>query len=764
MKKGLILQPTWRLRNGRPVVLLFGRLEDGPAFVVEDDRVRPAFYVATSDVEAVAHEPGADVEIRDGLTDLAGRPVARVRLGRPADVAPLRDRLRARGIEPLESDLRFAYHYLIDRGLLSGIEIEGEGTFRDGLVHFPNPVLRPAEVRPRLAVLSLDIETSPAADRVLAVALVGAGADEVHLVSARAVTGAIVHPTEAALLAGIVAAIQRIDPDVVVGWNVVDFDLDVLVRRCRACAVEPSFGRLPGPPRIERDRGFNLRSRAEVTGRVVLDGLPLVREALKLPDYRLETVARAVLGRGKLLDPEAPDTAAEVLRLFHDEPEALVAYNREDAQLVLDILAREGLLELTVERSLLSGMPLDRVGASVASFDRLYLPELHRRRIVAPSVRERAGGPVAGGAVLDSVPGFFRDVAVFDFKSLYPSLMRTFQLDPLAHARPGENPVVAPNGARFAREGAILPGVIETLLARREAAKARGDGHADRAIKIMMNALFGVLASPGCRFADPLIANAITGFGQRILHWTRDACERAGVRVIYGDTDSIFVTLPSAAAGDPKATAEDLRARVEAEISTRIRAEYALEPRLVLELEYVLERFWMPRVRSGRGGSKKRYAGWREGRLLLVGLESVRRDWPAVARRLQEGMLERVFTDREVMPWLGELVAQVRSGELDAELVYARRLRKGDLGRYTRTTPPHVAAARKLPGSPPAVVRYVITASGPEPVVAGRPLPAGIDREHALERVLRPVADAILAELGESFDRAAGRLRQMSLF
>ena len=161
---------------------------------------------------------------------------------------------------------------------------------------------------------------------------------------------------------------------------------------------------------------------------MVRDGIPLGREAVRLVDYRLETAARAIVGRGKLLDPDAPDSAAEIQRLHREDPEALVAYNREDARLVLDILEREGLVDLAIERSLLCGMQLDRVGASIASFDLLYLPELRRRGLVAPSVdRERKTELVRGGAVLEPSPGLFRDVAVYDFKSLYPRLIRTFR-------------------------------------------------------------------------------------------------------------------------------------------------------------------------------------------------------------------------------------------------------------------------------------------------------------------------------------------------
>jgi DNA polymerase-2 len=360
--------------------------------------------------------------------------------------------------------------------------------------------------------------------------------------------------------------------------------------------------------------------------------------------------------------------------------------------------------------------------------------------------------------LLDPVPGFHERVAVFDFKSLYPSLIRTFGLDPLAHARADDDALVAPNGARFSRSEAILPGVLAELASRRDAAKARGDRHADQAIKLLMNALFGVLGATACRFFDPAVANAITSFGQQTLHWTRDAFVELGLRVLYGDTDSVFVQLGATR----ESSAEALRARVEAEIAARVQREYGVVPRLVLELEQIYAHLWLPRVRGGRAGSKKRYAGWADGRLHVVGLESVRRDWPPIAQRLQEGMLERVFTGSDPLPFVRELVAAVRAGALDAELVTAKRVRKGRLDRYSANAP-HVQAARKLGGRPGPVIRYLMTATGAEPVVLGRPLPHGIDRAHYVERVLRPVAESILADLGSSFDAALGSPRQLSL-
>ncbi|MDJ0866473.1 MAG: DNA polymerase II [Myxococcota bacterium] len=752
---GFLLQPTYRVRDGRPVVQLFGRLEDDGAFLVEDDRFRPYFFVAAGAAERLGGREG--LEIRPSpLRALDGREVLEVVAAVPADVPRLRDRLETG--DALESDVRFPFRYLNDLGIRSGVEIEGEARRRGGLLRFRNPVLRPAEVKPALRVLSIDLETSPDASRIFSAALVGGDADEVHLVAEGRVDGAVCHADEPTLLQAVMDRISVIDPDVLVGWNVVDFDLRVWAKRCQALGMAALLGRVPGDVRFQEDIGYTRQTRAQIPGRVVLDGIELVRDALRLEDYRLETVARAVLGRGKLIDAERADAALEIARRYREDPAALVAYNREDARLVLDILEHEGLLALAVERSLLSGMPLDRVGASIASFDRLYLPALRRRGFVAPSVdttRKSAG--VRGGALLEPVPGLHENVAVYDFKSLYPSLIRTFNLDPLAHARAADDALEAPNGARFDRGEAILPGLIDRFMTARESAKARGDRHADQAIKIMMNALFGVLGAGSCRFFDPAIANAITGFGQQTLRWTGDAFSAAGVPVLYGDTDSVFVQLD-----DPE-RAEALRERVEAEIAERIRREYRVEPRLELEYERLYTRLFLPRVRGGRGASHKRYAGWADGRLVVVGLESVRRDWPAIARRLQEGMFERLFTDRPVMPFVKALTDEVLAGQRDDELIYVKRVRKASLERYTATTPPHVQAARKLGARAGRVVRYVIAANGPEPVEPGAPVPADVDRRHYVEKVLRPVADAILVETGGSFDEALGAPRQLSL-
>ncbi len=770
---GFLLQPTYRVRDGRPVVQLYGRAapregRPGLPFLVEDDRERPYFFAAEDTAKRLSGRRGVTFA-PTALVSLEGRSLCRVSTRLPAEVPPLRDRLGPGN--SFEADVRFPIRYLLDRDIRAGVRIRGETKRAGGVLRFRNPEVTAATVEARLTRLSIDLETTPDASEIFSAALVGDDIDEVWLVRPPAseagaaargsVAGARCVPDEKALLRAVHERIREVDPDVMVGWNVVDFDLRVFAARCVAHRLPTDLGRDPGEIRFLDERGPGGR-RAEIPGRVVLDGLPLAREALRLEDYRLDTVARAVVGRGKRLDSDVPDKAAEILRLRREDPDALVAYNREDARLVLDILDGEGLFSLCVERSQLCGMPLDRVGASIASFDRLYLPALRRVQRVAPNVAsDRSARDLGGGAVLEPVAGFHRDVVVYDFKSLYPSLICTFGLDPMAHAcaAPAETVpdlVVAPNGARFARSAALLPSLIRDLMRARAEATARGDQHARQAIKIMMNSLYGVLGATSCRFFDPEVANAITSFGQQTLAWAREAFEAAGERVLYGDTDSVFVAL-----GNPQ-KAEALRQRVEASIDARIRREYGVASALELELDAHYHRFFLPRVRGGRGGSKKRYAGWTDRGLRTIGLEAVRRDWPAIAGRLQTGMLERAFRDEPVLPFVRAVVDEVREGRHDEALIYRKRVRKASLDRYT-TKAPHVVAARKLGARAGSVVRYVITPAGPEPLHPGQAPPAELDRKHYVERVLRPVAESILEELGESFDAALGNPTQMSL-
>jgi DNA polymerase-2 len=119
-----------------------------------------------------------------------------------------------------------------------------------------------------------------------------------------------------------------------------------------------------------------------------------------------------------------------------------------------------------------------------------------------------------------------------------------------------------------------------------------------------------------------------------------------------------------------------------------------------------------------------------------------------------------LFTDQSVDVYLADIVRRVRDGKLDDELVYRKNLRK-DAEEYTATTPPHVAAARKSTQPPGRLISYVITTAGPEPIDnVEHPL----DREHYVEKQVRPVAEPVLETLGLDFEQVIGDVRQFDMY
>ncbi len=767
-----ILVPTWRVIRGVPVVHLYGISDRGESVLMVDDRIRPYFFVPAADLEAarrIADPVSAEAEPE--LTDMNGRPVARITMLDPRTVPRTRDAIEAAGIPCLEADIRFAYRTMIDRGIRGTATVVGaadKGRYTD--LVFRRPEFSAGEFTPKLKVLSIDIETDRSAGRVFSIALHGAGLETVLIHSERPVKGAEAYPDERSMLKGLAEHFHRADPDIITGWNVVDFDLAVLDRRATELGLPLKLGRGEEKISIQDDPGFTRQRRANLAGRMVLDGIGIVRDTgSQFEDFRLQTVATAVLGQGKLA--EGGDRVEKIARAFREDPEWLVKYNLEDARLVSDLLEKTGALALALERSLLTGMPLDRVGASVATFDFLYLPELRKKGRVAPVVqKDMPRGYVVGGTVFDSRAGIFPHVAVLDFKSLYPSIIRTFGIDPYAFTGIGdrkEGELQAPNGARFLRGEGILPKVIERLWHRRDRAKREGDEKVSTAVKLLMNSFYGVLGTNSCRFAEAAVANAITSFGGEILRRTKDVVEGMGYDVLYGDTDSVFVLTRAANFAAAKLVGEEIRVVVNEHMRTWAMETHDVESKLELELERIYHCLFLPQVRGGSEGSKKRYAGLvetgGEPELRIVGLEAVRSDWPEAGKRFQVELLTRVFAGGELDDFVRGYVRRLRAGAMDRDLVYRKRLRKNP-DEYVRAIPPHVKAAKLAGKKRGGTIRYVITRDGPAPLGKDGALPERIDHDHYVSRVLEPIADAILPFMGRRFADVSGDDAQLRLF
>jgi len=759
------------------VVHIYGRLADGGTFLVRDDRQRPHFYIRAADVERARKLGAPEPQPIDKRT-FDGAPVALIAMETPADVPALRDRLHDASIDTFEADVRFAVRYLIERGIKGGCEIEGEAVAGAHITKvFDNPVIRPAHVDVEPSVLSFDIETDPKGERLLAISMYAPGLDEVLIVdgSDRPMPEKATRCVdERAALEAFCNRVRTFDPDVITGWNTIDFDFTVLERVAARTRHPFTLGRDAGAIRIRKAEGYFGSGQASIPGRVVLDGIDLLRGAfVRMEDYSLDAVARSVLGEGKAVKGSVKDRIGEILHNYRHDLPAFALYARTDARLAYEIVQKLDLVRLAFARSQLAGMTPDRVAASIASFDFVYLSKLEKRGIVAPTVRSGDSSVHAaqqGGHVLESESGLHRNVWVFDFKSLYPSIIRTFNIDPLSyvpHPAPSDDLIETPGGS-FRRAPAILPGLLDELFPRREAAREAGDGVASNAIKILMNSFYGVLGTSACRFFNPALANSITGTGKEILLWSKQWFEERGFRVLYGDTDSLFVASGSLDEAQAREQGAQLATTLNAALARYILGRWRVQSRLSLKFEKLYLRLLLPRARNSTRGASKRYAGLRQGQnpgksenvVEFVGMEVVRSDWTPLAKQIQRELYQRLFTDQPVDAYLADIVKRVRAGALDDTLVYRKNLRKR-AQEYTATTPPHVTAARKSGEPAGRSISYVMTTAGAEPVDN---IQHPLDREHYVEKQVKPVAEPVLATLGLDFDLMIGDGRQMQMF
>ena len=796
-----------RIHDHRPIFFIEGSRSAGKA--AGHARGRPDGD-AGGDGEAGAGELPAGIRCERrhlALAGLEGVPVDGLYFRTLKDYREARLRLSEMGIRMWESDVRPEDRYLMERFIAGSVRVRGAMHRERGLRVFDNPGLSPSDWRPELSTLSLDIETgrdgtlygialdyADGTNRfrraaVLDSAAAGAPGETSSLSSGAArgaggaVRGQLIQeqaseenppplylPSEAGLIHFLIEGIRELDPDVIIGWHVVGFDLVFLRDRGRRLGIPLTIGRGSAPLRIAERRGA--LPIADLQGRLVIDGPPVLRGGhFKFSDWRLDTVGHELMGRRKEISARGTEKVEEIERRYREDKAAPARCNLDDAVLVTEIFRRTGVLEQLVTRSLITGLPVDQVHRSVAAFDRFFLPRLHRKGYAAPDRADVVAGEAAPGAlVFTGGAGLFEDVAVLDFKSLYPTLMRTFHIDPYSLVQGENDPLSTPVDVSFSLSEHILPGYIAELLKRRAEAKGRGDAPLAQAIKILMNAMYGVMGSPGCRFYRPELPSAVTGIGRWVLESTSARLKAWGYQVLYGDTDSVFVKLKPEERQDADAAGRRLAHRVDEWFREIIRERYGVPSYLELEFEKRYVRLFLPEMRgtgkaAGRGtaeGAVKRYAGMLPGgEVEIKGMEFVRSDSTPMAREFQYELFRRCFTGEALAPWIRETVRRLRAGEFDDKLIYRRRLSRR-ASEY-KSPPPHVKAVKLLDPEGKKDLRevtYVITPGGPVPMQLD---PREIDYNHYIEKQLRPLADDILSLRNESFDGIIGG-RQLELF
>ena len=723
-----------------------------------------------------------DIELRPlELCDFHHRKVLGLYTRQHRQLMDLEKRLRAAGVDVYEGDVRPPERYMMERFITAPVWFDGTPDASGALLEAQ---MKPApDYRPPLKLVSLDIETTAQGD-LYSIALEGCGERQVYMLGPPNKSDAVDFKldycdTRGQLLERLNQWLATHDPDAIIGWNVVQFDLRVLHEHAQRLNVPLLLGR-GEEPMTWREHGSRNHYFAAAAGRLIIDGIEALRSATwSFESFSLENVAQTLLGEGK--DISTPyQRMDEINRTFAEDKPALARYNLKDCELVTRIFAKTELLKFLLERASVTGLPADRNGGSVAAFTHLYMPLMHRQGFVAPNLGDKPPQASPGGFVMDSRPGLYESVLVLDYKSLYPSIIRSFLIDPVGLVEGLKHPddsasVEGFRGARFSRTRHCLPAIVARISEGREEAKREHNAPLSQALKIIMNAFYGVLGSSGCRFFDTRLASSITLRGHQIMRQTRELVEAQGYEVIYGDTDSTFVWLGSAhSQEDASRIGQALVRHVNDWWRAHLHNAFGLHSALELQYETHFTRFLMPTIRGAEEGSKKRYAGLvvrgdGSEEMVYKGLETVRSDWSPLARQFQQELYQRIFHRQPHQDYVRDYVRRTLSGEFDELLIYRKRLRRR-LDDYERNVPPHVRAARLADDYNDRMNRprqyqrggwisYVITVNGPEPLEVRQ---APIDYDHYVTRQLQPVADAILPFVNDDFGTLVGG--QMGLF
>jgi len=666
---------------GGPVIHIFGRDTPGRARRLDITGFRPYFYVPADQAEALPLPPQADLETGTSYRSIRNEPLRRLYTQRPGDVRDVRDRYRH-----FEADIPFATRFMIDAGLTGGVTVPQETA--DFQKVAPAVVDAPA----RTCIIDIECEDErgfpdPQRDKIICItAFDSFDKDYTTFLLTDGIPGEVTdkfhngglkngcfregthtvcaYGDEVAMLRAFTDYITARDPDVLSGWNFVDFDMPYITGRMERLGLRPdTLARIPGM--IERNA---------LRGRALFDLLTAYKKmhATLKESYRLDAIAMEELGEQKVR------YTGTISDLWKKQPALLVEYNFKDVELCVGINGKDNIIGFYREIARYVGCPLDRTLNSSNVID-VYVLKKAFGKYVLPSKGFANAEEFEGATVFEPSRGVRENVVVLDLKSLYPMAMMTINASMETKDPNGE--LRAPNGIRFRKEpDGLTRSIIADLLKERDEKKALRNTFAfgspeyvmydmqQNVLKVIMNTYYGVSGYTRFRLFDREIGSAVTSVGRAIIEHTRRVIEQQGHRVIYGDTDSCMVQLPAGL--DREQTIGIARS-----IEKILNESYPVFARneLNADTSYFSIKFEKIYARFFQAGKKKRYAGslvWKEGKDVretdIVGFEIKRSDTPQITKLVQKTVMEMILEGKgleEVKVFLGDVIRKYRAGK-----------------------------------------------------------------------------------------------------
>jgi len=744
-----IVYGTWTKKNDELYLVLYDRQNKVHLIKPPFD---PHFFIREKDLPKVKKillkKTIKSIEKTDYLTADKKEPVVQINFYFPSDVNSVRAALESSGIPTYESDIPFIRNVILHWNYL---EIEDKPTRiwfdieTDSRKGIANPIV--GEQR----ILSLGFVTK----------------NSEYFYSAE---------SEKDTLLDFFKDAKKYN--LWLGWNSDKFDIPYILARCN-----------------------NLGIKTNMTPSQTLDLMYIFAREILFKEPRttkLDYWAKKILGRGKTIPELHPNTLWE---LFMKNKEELKTYNITDCELARDIDLALNISRYRIQIAKIAKVFYEQTGRMVYDkkkktwkqsggkniiVDNMILMEASERspRLVFPKKREHKKMHKVGAYIHKPSPGLHENCLYLDYKSLYPSIVLTFNIGYDTFLPSCTSDAIKTVKGCFAREPrSLFATSLIKLMHLRDELKAKlkqlepntveyAETYAKQyAVKVIMNSYIGVMGHEFSRFFNPTVFESVTTMARWITKKSIEIMENMGIQVIYGDTDSVFIKTTNKAKPE---TFVDL-------INNKLRKE-------IIETFNVPEEYYSIKIKIDEEfdkvyflakKQKKRYFGWTKenrkpnllnpqeyfigGRLTkVVGVDLVRRDTFNLLVCVQKKVIEIILSaeperfKETVIPKLEQFLAKTRqylyAGLLDRLLIYTTGT-KLDPSKY-KANQPHIKAIKKLYEKgmylPGEVVQYVITGYDSdgtldaEPVINGKIPPISLDGyNYYWERIQRMIENVL---------------------
>ena len=786
--------------NGKTRIRLFGRTPDGKRVCAVDDRFEASFYLVPTKVEYVKkiQQLVETTKQKDGerlayvtktkitTKQLLGDTVEAIKVS----VNHTRDvKILSRYFKKLpevknvhETDLPSTKRYLIEHNLapLVSCVVEGEeieADVRADIVVSIEKLDTEGTFIKNPKILGMDIEVynkqrypNEQEDPILMVSFYGVDGFS-KVITWKPFENAKKYvefvKDEGEMLLKCKEVIKEYNPDYLVGYYSDGFDLPYLRTRAEKYHIKFNVGMDRKGIRINR---VGTLQSARIKGLIHIDVYKFIKRILKqvlqLEEYDLDTVSKTLLGEGK-----AEENIEGLADAWDNHPEKLKGfceYNLQDARLVYQLTQK--LMPHFNEIAKLIRMPLYELsrmtyGQLVENYILTHLKQSNELILDKPhqdEIQERRKTSYTGGSVHEPKAGLYEDLVVFDFRSLHPSIMSSHNICPSTLTKEGEHtketPVVKVNDKELKyyfnyKKDGFIPGLVKEIIERRNRIKAMTKETITdpllkarvHILKLLLNSFYGYLAYPGARWYSLPCAAAISAYGREYVKQVIKQAEREGFKVIYSDTDSIFLSL-----GKEKTKEDSLRLLRD--------INHNLPSLMELEYEAFYKRGLFVKKRTTTKGAKKKYALLdKEDTIKIVGFETVRGDWSVLAREVQQKIIEITLkegTKEKALQYVKQVIQEIKEDKVPLDKMIIKKQLKKEINTY-ESIGPHVAVAKKLIAQgrvvPVGSVVAFVVCSG-EGSIGDRATPPNqcndYDKEYYINNQIIPATEKILDALG----------------